>query len=142
VIMARTDALAVEGIDSAIERAQACVEAGADMLFPEAITSIEEYQKFRKAVNVPILANITEFGKTPLFSTQELGEAGVDIVLYCCGAYRSMNKAALDFFESVKTTGHQRDMLPKMQTREELYDYLGYHQYEQKLDELFSKENK
>jgi len=142
VIMARTDSLAIEGIDSAIERAQACIEAGADMLFPEAITTLEQYRKFRNAVSVPILANITEFGQTPLFSTPELGEAGVDIVLYCCGAYRSMNKAALEFFETVRKDGHQRDLMNKMQSREELYEYLGYHQYEQKLDQLFTQEKK
>ncbi len=139
VIMARTDALAVEGIESAIERAQACVQAGADMVFPEAINRLEDYRKFKDAVSVPILANITEFGQTPLFSTPELGEAGVDIVLYCCGAYRAMNKAALNFYQSVRKNGHQRDVMDTLQTREELYDYLGYHEYEQKLDELFSK---
>lgn len=142
VIMARTDAIAVEGLEAAIERACACVEAGADMIFPEAITKLEDYQRFKEAVGVPILANITEFGKTPLFSTQELGEVGVDIVLYCCGAYRMMNKAALEFYETVRRVGHQRDLIEKMQTREELYDFLDYHGYEQKLDELFAKENK
>jgi len=138
VIMARTDAIASEGLESAIERAQAYIEAGADMLFPEAIYELEQYRQFRSAVNVPILANITEFGKTPLFSTLELGECGVDIVLYCCGAYRAMNKAALSVFEAIKNDGHQRNVIDIMQTREELYDYLGYHEYEQKLDELFS----
>jgi len=141
VIMARTDALAVEGIESAIDRAQAYVEAGADMIFPEAINNLDDYRLFKKSIRVPILANITEFGQTPLFSTPELGEAGVDIVLYCCGAYRAMNKAALNFYESVRTQGHQRDVMDTLQTRDELYDYLGYHQYEQKLDQLFSKEN-
>lgn len=141
VIMARTDAIAVEGLEAAIERACACVEAGADMIFPEAITKLDDYRRFKEAVGVPILANITEFGKTPLFSTQELGEVGVDIVLYCCGAYRMMNKAALEFYQTVRKVGHQRDLIEKMQTREELYDFLDYHGYEQKLDELFTKEN-
>jgi len=139
VIMARTDALAVEGMQSAIERAQACIEAGADMIFPEAISTIEEYKTFRAAIDVPFLANITEFGKTPLFSTPELGEVGVDIVLYCCGAYRAMNKGAMSFYEALINDGHQRDVIDIMQTREEMYDILGYHEYEQKLDELFSK---
>ena len=139
VIMARTDALAVEGMQSAIERSQACVEAGADMIFPEAINTLEQYQEFRAAINVPFLANITEFGKTPLFSTQELGEIGVDIVLYCCGAYRAMNKGAMTFYEALINEGHQRNVIDIMQTREEMYDILGYHEYEQKLDELFSK---
>ena len=139
VIMARTDALAVEGMQSAIERSQACVEAGADMIFPEAINTLEQYQEFRAAIKVPFLANITEFGKTPLFSTQELGEIGVDIVLYCCGAYRAMNKGAMTFYEALINEGHQRNVIDIMQTREEMYDILGYHEYEQKLDELFSK---
>jgi len=137
VIMARTDALAVEGLERALERAVACVEAGADMIFPEAIQTLEQYAEFRAAVGVPILANITEFGHTPLFSTPELGAAGVDIVLYCCAAYRAMNKAALDTYVSILAHGHQKDMLGQMQTREEMYQHLGYHQYEDKLDELF-----
>lgn len=140
VIMARTDALAVEGMSSAIERAQRCVEAGADMIFPEAINKLEDYKKFKDAVTVPVLANITEFGKTPLFSCQELGEMGVDIVLYCCGAYRAMNKAAWTFYETVRNKGHQKDLIESMQTREELYDFLDYHGYEEKLDALFSRE--
>ena len=139
VIMARTDALAVEGMQSAIERAQACIEAGADMIFPEAINTLDQYREFRAAIAVPFLANITEFGKTPLFSTQELGEVGVDIVLYCCGAYRAMNKGAMTYYEEVLDKGHQRDVIDIMQTREEMYEILGYHEYEQKLDELFSK---
>ena len=139
VIMARTDALAVEGMDKAVERAVACVEAGADMIFPEAVKTLEQYSQFREAVGVPILANITEFGHTPLFSTPELGEAGVDIVLYCCSAYRAMNKAALNVYQAIAADGHQRTVLDTMQTREELYHYLGYHEYEQKLDELFSR---
>jgi methylisocitrate lyase len=140
VIMARTDALAVEGMDAAIERAVACVEAGADMIFPEAMRTLDDYKRFREAVGVPILANITEFGHTPLFSTPELGEVGVDIVLYCCGAYRAMNKGAETVYKALLEQGHQRDVVEIMQTREELYGYLDYHAYEQKLDELFSKD--
>ncbi|TDR48479.1 methylisocitrate lyase [Tahibacter aquaticus] len=139
VIMARTDAIAVEGLESAIERAQACVEAGADMIFPEAIYTLDQYRTFRDAVKVPILANITEFGQTPLFTTTELGGAGVDIVLYCCGAYRAMNQAALNFYETVRRDGTQKAAVPTMQTRDALYDFLGYHEYERKLDELFAK---
>ena len=138
VIMARTDAIAVEGIDAAIERAVACVEAGADMIFPEAIYTLEQYRQFKDAVKVPILANITEFGQSTLFTTGELKSAGVDIVLYCCGAYRAMNKAALDFYETVRRDGTQKAAVPKMQTRAELYDYLDYHAYEGKLDTLFA----
>lgn len=138
VIMARTDALAVEGMEAAVERAAACVEAGADMIFPEAVREIEQYATFRSAVGVPVLANITEFGHTPLFSTRELGEAGVDIVLYCCSAYRAMNRAAETVYKTLLADGHQRDVLDIMQTREELYDYLGYHDYERKLDALFA----
>ena len=137
VIMARTDALAVEGMDSAIERAVACVEAGADMIFPEAMRELGQYREFKDAVGVPILANITEFGHTPLFTTPELGEVGVDIVLYCCSAYRAMNKAAETVYRGLLEDGHQKNLLEIMQTREELYDYLDYHAYEQKLDELF-----
>ena len=142
VIMARTDALAVEGMEAAIERAVACVEAGADMIFPEAMLELEQYKRFREAVGVPILANITEFGQTPLFSTPELGEVGVDIVLYCCGAYRAMNKGAETVYRALLDQGHQRDVIDIMQTRDELYGYLDYHAFEQKLDELFSKESK
>jgi methylisocitrate lyase len=138
VIMARTDAIAVEGIGAAIERAVACVEAGADMIFPEAIYTLEQYREFKDAVKIPILANITEFGKTPLFTTDELKSAGVDIVLYCCGAYRAMNKAALDFYQTVRRDGTQKAVVPSMQTRDELYDFLDYHAYEQKLDTLFA----
>ena len=138
VIMARTDALASEGIDSAIERAVACVEAGADMIFPEAVTDIAQYRRFKDAVGVPVLANITEFGKTPLYTRDELGAAGVDIVLHCCSAYRAMNAAALTTFEIIRRTGTQRDAVPLMQTREDLYRYLDYHAYEQKLDAMFS----
>jgi methylisocitrate lyase len=138
VIMARTDALAVEGIERAIERAQACIEAGADMIFPEAMTELSMYRRFKEAVQVPILANITEFGHTPLYTRDELGSAGVDIVLYCCSAYRAMNAAALKTFEVIRSTGSQREALESMQTRADLYKYLGYHEYEQKLDELFA----
>jgi len=139
VIMARTDAVAVEGIGPAIERAVACVEAGADMIFPEAIYTLEQYREFKDAVKVPILANITEFGQTPLFTRDELAGAGVDIILYCCGAYRAMNKAALNFYETVRRDGTQKAAVPTMQTRAELYDFLGYHAYEQKLDALFAE---
>jgi len=137
VIMARTDAIASAGMEAGIERALACVEAGADMIFPEAVRSLDEYRQFKDAVKVPILANITEFGKTPLLTRAELAEAGVDIQLLCCGAYRMMNKAALEFYETVRREGTQKDLIEKMQTREELYEHLDYHRYEQKLDELF-----
>ncbi|MDE2423595.1 MAG: methylisocitrate lyase [Betaproteobacteria bacterium] len=140
VIMARTDAIAVDGINAAIDRAQACIEAGADMLFPEAISELPTYQLFRQKVNVPILANITEFGATPLFTTSELKSAGVDIVLYCCGAYRAMNKAALNVYQAIRRDGTQQNVIDTMQTRAELYDFLDYHSYEQKLDALFNKE--
>lgn len=138
VIMARTDAAAVEGIDKAIERAVAYVEAGADMIFPEAMKTLEDYKKFKAAVKVPILANITEFGSTPLYTKEELAGADVDMILYCCGAYRAMNKAALNFYETLRKEGTQKNVVPTMQTRMELYDYLGYHAYEQKLDALFA----
>ncbi|HET8941626.1 MAG TPA: methylisocitrate lyase [Rudaea sp.] len=138
VLMARTDAAAVEGIDSAIERAVAYVEAGADMIFPEAMKTLDDYRRFKAAVKVPILANLTEFGSTPFFTTSELKSANVDIALYCCGAYRAMNKAALNFYEVVRREGTQKSVVPSMQTREELYDYLDYHAYEHKLDELFA----
>jgi methylisocitrate lyase len=141
VLMARTDAAAVEGIDSAIERAVAYVEAGADMIFPEAMRTLDDYRKFKAAVKVPILANLTEFGSTPFFSVDELRSANVDIALYCCGAYRAMNKAALGFYETVRRDGTQKAYVPQMQTREELYDFLGYHAYEDKLDELFAASN-
>ncbi len=137
VIMARTDAIASEGMEAGIERALACVEAGADMIFPEAVRTLDEYKRFKDAVKVPILANITEFGKTPLLTREELAGAGVDIQLLCCGAYRMMNKAALEFYETVRREGTQKNLIEKMQTREELYEHLDYHRYEQKLDELF-----
>lgn len=140
VIMARTDALAVEGLEAALDRARACVEAGADMVFPEAITDLALYRQFKDAVKVPILANITEFGTTPLYTTQELAGAGVDLVLYCCSAYRAMNAAALRVYQAIRRDGTQKHMLGLMQTRDELYQYLDYHTYENKLDELFSQE--
>ncbi|MBK6332573.1 MAG: methylisocitrate lyase [Thermomonas sp.] len=139
VIMARTDAAAVEGLDSAIERAVAYVEAGADMVFPEAMTSLDDYRKVKAAVQVPILANLTEFGSTPFYTTDELRDVGVDIALYCCGAYRAMNKAALHFYETVRRDGTQKHIIDTLQTRAELYDFLGYHAYEDKLDALFAQ---
>lgn len=139
VIMARTDALAVEGMQSAIDRAQACVEAGADMIFPEAMTKLEQYKEFTKAVNVPVLANITEFGATPLFTTQELSGVGVQLVLYPLSAYRAMSKAALNVYQHILADGTQSNVVPTMQTRMELYDYLGYHEFEQQLDRLFAE---
>ena len=141
VIMARTDALAVEGLEAAIDRAQACVEAGADMIFPEAITDLEMYRKFAKAVKVPILANITEFGSTPLYTVEELRTADVSIVLYPLSAFRAMSRAALDVYGAIRNKGSQKDVIDRMQTRAELYEYLDYHAFEQKLDKIFSKEN-
>ncbi|PSJ47072.1 methylisocitrate lyase [Zobellella taiwanensis] len=140
VIMARTDALAVEGMDAAIARALACVEAGADMIFPEAINTLEQYRQFAEAVKVPILANITEFGQTPLFSTDELAECGVSMVLYPLSAFRAMNQAALNVYQHLLQDGHQRQVVDSMQTREQLYHYLGYHDYENKLDRLFNEQ--
>ncbi|MGB7815889.1 MAG: methylisocitrate lyase [Methylotenera sp.] len=139
VIMARTDALAVEGLQSTIDRACACVEAGADMVFPEAITELGMYKQFAEAVKVPVLANITEFGSTPLFTADELATANVSMVLYPLSAFRAMNQAALKVYQSVKKEGTQKDVLDLMQTRAELYEHLGYHAYEQKLDQLFKK---
>lgn len=139
VIMARTDALAVEGLDKAIERAIACVEAGADMIFPEAITNLAMYGRFKDAVKVPILANITEFGQTPLYTRDELRSVGVDIVLHCCSAYRAMNAAALATFQAIRRDGTQKNILDSMQTRADLYKFLDYHAYESKLDELFAE---
>ncbi len=139
VIMARTDAAAVEGLDSAIERACAYAEAGADMIFPEAMHTVDDYRRVKAAVRVPILANLTEFGATPYFTLDDLRGAGVDIALYCCGAYRAMNKAALNFYETLRREGTQRSLLPIMQTRDELYEVLGYLAYEQKLDTLFGQ---
>ena len=139
VIMARTDALAVEGLDAAIERAIACVEAGADMIFPEAITELAQYQRFSAAVGVPVLANITEFGSTPLFNTTELAEAGVALVLYPLSAFRAMNQAALNVYQAIRRDGTQAKVVDSMQTRMELYDFLSYHSFEQKLDALFAQ---
>ena len=137
IIMARTDAIAVEGMEAAIARAVACVEAGADAIFPEAILDLAQYKEFAGAVDVPILANITEFGKTPLFNCQEIGEAGVAMVLYPLSAFRAMSKAALEVYETIAINGDQTAVVPKMQTRDQLYEVLGYHSYEQKLDKLF-----
>jgi methylisocitrate lyase len=139
VLMARTDALASEGINAAIARCAAYVEAGADMIFPEAVTDLAMYRKFKESLGVPILANITEFGQTPLYTRDELASAGVDIVLYCCSAYRAMNAAALKVYEAIRGEGTQRSVVSMMQTRAELYQFLGYHEYEQKLDQLFAK---
>jgi methylisocitrate lyase len=140
VIMARTDALAVEGLAAAIERARACVEAGADMIFPEAVTELSMYRKFADAVKVPVLANITEFGATPLFTVEELRGANASLVLYPLSAFRAMNKAALKVYETVRREGTQKNVVDIMQTRNELYDYLDYHRFESKLDQLFAKE--
>ena len=137
VIMARTDALAVEGLQSAIDRACACVEAGADMIFPEAMTELSMYKQFANAVKVPVLANITEFGSTPLFTVEELATADVGMVLYPLSAFRAMNQAALKVYEAVRKEGTQKNVVPLMQSRMDLYDYLGYPAFEQKLDELY-----
>jgi methylisocitrate lyase len=142
VIMARTDAHAVEGQAAAIERAVKYVEAGADMIFAEALTTIDEYRQFTKVVRVPVLANITEFGKTPLFTVRELGDAGVGLVLYPLSAFRAMSKAAEAVYGSIRKDGTQKSVVDRMQTRAELYDVLGYHEYENKLDELFGREGK
>jgi methylisocitrate lyase len=139
VIMARTDALASEGLAAAIERAQAYVAAGADMIFAEAVTEAAMYTEIRKAVGVPILANITEFGQTPLFTREEIAAAGVDMILYCCAAYRAMNAAALKVYECIRAEGTQQSVVPMMQTRADLYRYLNYHAYEEKLDQLFAR---
>lgn len=140
VVIARTDALATEGLSAAIERVQAYVEAGADMIFAEAVTEIGMYAEFKKAARVPILANITEFGQTPLWTREELATAGVDIVLYCCSAYRAMNAAALNVYETIRAEGTQISVVSSMQSRADLYKYLDYHAYERKLDELFAKD--
>ena len=138
-ILARTDALAVEGLQGAIDRACRCIEAGADGIFPEAVTELPMYRRFADAVGAPILANITEFGATPLFTVEELRSAGVAIALYPLSAFRAMSKAALGVYRTLRREGTQQASLPDMQTREELYDFLGYHEYEQKLDALFAK---
>ncbi len=140
VIMARTDAAASEGLQAAIDRLSAYQEAGADMAFPEAMRSLDDYAAVRRAVNLPVLANLTEFGKTPLYTLDELRGAGVELALYCCGAYRMMNAAALRFYREVRQAGTQQALVPQMQTREELYDFLAYHAFERKLDELFVRE--
>jgi len=139
VVMARTDALAVEGLDAAIERAVACVEAGADMIFPEAVTDLAMYRRFADAVKVPVLANITEFGATPLFTVDELAGAGVAVALYPLSAFRAMNQAALGVYRALRRDGTQAGVVDTMQTRTELYEFLGYHDYEQKLDALFAR---
>jgi methylisocitrate lyase len=139
VIMARTDALASEGLEASIDRAKAYIEAGADMIFPEAMTDITMYQRFSKEVNVPLLANITEFGQTPMFTRDELKAQSVDMILYPLSAFRAMNKAALNVYETVKKEGTQQNVLSLMQTRAELYDHLDYHAFEKKLDDLFTK---
>ncbi|MGB5080654.1 MAG: methylisocitrate lyase [Burkholderiales bacterium] len=140
VVMARTDALAVEGLERAIERATACVEAGADAIFPEAMTELAMYRRFADAVKVPVLANITEFGATPLFSVEELRSAGVAIALYPLSAFRAMNAAALEVYAAIRKEGTQKNVVELMQTRDDLYRYLDYHAYERKLDQLFAKE--
>ena len=142
VIMARTDALAVEGMDSAIARAVACVEAGADAIFPEAMLELDQYRQFVDAVKVPVLANITEFGATPLFNCKELADSGVAMVLYPLSAFRAMSKAALDVYQTIAINGDQTACVDKMQTRTELYEVLGYHVFEEKLDALFKAESK
>jgi methylisocitrate lyase len=139
VIMARSDALAAEGMSAMLDRVGAYVEAGADMIFPEAITKLEQYKQVKDVVKVPILANLTEFGATPLFTLDELRTVDVDIALYCCGAYRAMNAAALNFYEVLRKEGTQKNAVPTMQSRADLYDYLGYHAYEDKLDSLFAQ---
>ena len=140
VIMARTDALAVEGLHSAIDRASACVEAGADMIFPEAITKLNMYKEFARAVKVPILANITEFGSTPLFTVEDLRNSDVSLILYPLSAFRAMSKAALSVYDAIRKEGTQKNVVGLMQTRTELYEHLDYHAFEQKLDNIFSKE--
>ena len=139
MIMARTDAIANEGLDSALGRAASYVEAGADAIFAEAITEIEDYKKFSENLNVPILANITEFGKTPLFSKEELKEAGVDMILYPLSAFRAMSKAAEGVYSEILEKGTQQDLIDRMQTRDELYEVLDYHTFEKKLDDLFEE---
>jgi len=137
-IMARTDAHAVEGLEAALDRSSAYVEAGADMIFAEALTTLDEYQKFTAAIDIPVLANLTEFGKTPMFNTEELANAGVSLALYPLSAYRAMSKAAVGVYETLRRDGTQKAVIDSMQTRDELYDVLGYHEYEDKLDQLFA----
>ncbi len=140
VIMARTDAFAVEGLQAAIDRALACVEAGADMIFPEAVTELTMYKEFARAVKVPVLANMTEFGSTPLFTLEELRRADVSLVLYPLSAFRAMSRAALLVYQTIRRDGTQKNVVDLMQTRTELYDYLDYYAFEEKLDKIFSKE--
>jgi len=142
VLMARTDAYSVEGLDAAIDRSRQYVQAGADMIFAEAMTSLDEYRRFVQAVQAPVLANLTEFGRTPLYSLDEMRSTGVAIVLYPLSAFRSMSAAALEVYQSLREGRSQRDLLPRMQTREQLYEVLAYHAYEQKLDALFAEESK
>ncbi len=137
-LIARTDAFQKEGLEAAIERANACIEAGADAIFAEAVHTLDDYRAFCECVDAPILANITEFGATPLFSQQELAEVGCRIVLYPLSAFRAMNAAALNVYRSILDNGHQREVVDQMQTREELYDFLNYHDFERKLDALFT----
>lgn len=142
VVVARTDALAVEGLEAAIERAQLYEEAGADMIFAEAVTELDHYKRFTVAVDVPIMANLTEFGSTPLFTTDELQRGGVSLVIYPISAFRAMTAAALEVYETLRREGTQSGVVNKMQTREEMYDFLGYHEYEKKLDRLFAREGR
>lgn len=142
VVMARTDAVAVEGLAAAIDRACACVEAGADMIFPEALATLDQYRAFAAAVKVPILANITEFGATPLFTREQLSSAGVALVLYPLSAFRAMSKAALQVFEAIRADGTQANVLEQMQTRSELYEHLNYHDYERRLDMLYGEQSR
>ena len=140
-VVARTDAIAVEGLEAALERAKLYEEAGADMIFAEAATELDHYKRFADTVDVPIMANLTEFGSTPLFTTKELGESGVRLVIYPITAFRAMSAAALEVYEKLRREGTQRSVVDKMQTREELYDFLGYHEYEKRLDRLFAEED-
>lgn len=142
VVMARTDALAVEGLDAALDRAEACIEAGADMIFPEAITELSMYKKFTERLKVPVLANITEFGSTPLYTTEELATVDVSLVLYPLSAFRAMNKAAEAVYTAIRRDGTQQNVTDMMQTRSELYDRIDYHVYEERLDALFAKQKK
>ena len=141
VIMARTDAYAVEGMNAAIDRSSLCIELGADMIFPEAMTTLAEYQQFTDKIKVPVLANITEFGKTPLFSREELDRAGISLILYPLSAFRAMSQAALKTYETILKEGTQKNIVHTMQSREELYNFLGYYKYEQKLDQLIGDNN-
>ncbi|MBA2656930.1 MAG: methylisocitrate lyase [Tatlockia sp.] len=141
VIMARTDAYAIEGMNAAIERAQLCIEMGADMIFPEAMNTLAEYETFTRQLSVPILANITEFGLTPLFNREELSAVGVQLILYPLSAFRAMSQAALNVYKTIKTEGTQKSLVNTMQTRNKLYEVLGYHDYEKKLDQLRENED-